>query len=886
MNRFFLSLVLIIGVNMCTPRAFAQDTGNPQTDFVKEAKTKIQTLSSKPDDEMTAELHRELAQAYNDAQQPAQARKQYDAAVAKAPGDVENYLKRGRFLISESLDLSIKDFRKILELDPSNSKGLAALGAALAQQGDYAEAETLLSKAVQQNPNDSNTLANLAEVQRNLGQLGKANETIALAIKNAPKIWRYYFVSGLILQDLDSPAEAAASYTKAISLNPDLFGPYYNRGNCYRVLKDLPRARADYLKATEISPEDSDGFSSLGFTETRMGMIDQAIPHLRTAIKLNPKDADAWDSLGFCFDSQEEYSEAYAAYTKLIELRPDSASAYTARAQSSFYSDESEKTLADALAALKLQPSSGAHYYAGCSSYELRKWEAAVKHFSYLIDSGSEEDSDEIWKLRGECYQQLNKKELAAADRERADKINAPLHQDDLDLLDTIALQKSDEFIASLSPTLLAYIDRAAIPGRLSQVARHTDNIETAMRKSVQTHATLGRMETRIQFRDPSGEEADEVSMLILRDKKLRLLGIEVRGKEWSTTTLDALTGMDPITKKSQAFVEAIFKGDVQAAIKAGPKDSLRVDQFTELVKRSSQMIGGLQGVELQDVIITPPSRTGGTPMISLFLIAQKAGEELFLACELQFVIDAELTQAGLDFGDSVQANYVSQNSRPANRFAKACATGDLSRFADLFFDSYQSEVTEDKLQGVFFEALKESSGALIGVLPSSLSSEVTIGDQSMIRKVRFTAHFENFTLPIHFSDNFGHVDSYLFLTENSDFQWVQSEKLRDHWQPFATENLSTFAKGSPEGVLKMLQSYRGYDSLTLEKVANILKSFRDDIGEIQSIKRSGASFKKSTWEFLFEISGVKGKANGYVVFGQSNLERSLMSIGINPVKK
>ena len=846
--KALLSTTLTLFYLAFAAELIAQPPVSKQTEEFAELNERIEKLVAIPDADMTAKLHRELAAAYQSTGKRQLARNQFDAAIAKAPSDVENFIARGYFLTQESLSASTEDFRKAVELEPNNAAANAGLGAVLAASDQPNEAETFLQTALQQSPRDSQALANLAEVQRQLGKPELALKSIGEAIQLDPNTWRHFYVQGLVLQNLDQLAEAVDSYSRGIRLNPASFGCHFNRGTCNRNLGDLQRAEADFRKSAELDPE-------------------YAVP---------------WEELGDCLARQDKTKEAVAAFSKAIELAPDSASGYLGLAEIAFYADESEDAFFNALKAIEKEPElERAHYVAGYAAYELSKWQIAVKHLSVVLASGSEDSDDTLWRMRAECYQELNQNKLAMADLARADQINVPLHADDLKLLELMATADADAFIASVSPKLAPYLDRPAVAARLSQIASQLPDIDLEMRKSVEPHPTIGRMETRVVFRSAGDAEANAVFMLILRDKTFSLLGIEIRGPGFSTTTLDALTGVERIAKDTEQLMNAVFEGDLDAAMALLPGESTRSEHITQFMNSIRQMFGSAKDVSLQDVIITPPSRTEGEPRISVFTVIEKESEQLFLASENRFAIDDDLTQVEMKIGESVQADYVSRSTQSAERFARVCKTGSLEKFAALFLEEDQAETVSDQLLGVYLTALKESSGKFAAIVPSSVSNLVAIETQNMVRKVNFTARFENYDLPMQIEELFGRVVSFRFLNDESDFDWMNTTVLRDHWQPLAKKDLDVFGNGAATETVKMFKSYGGFDSVTAAQVEDIQGSFRGDLGEIQAIRGTGASYDAARWTYTFDVIGSKGQGVGTVVFAQSGFQRRLINIGI-----
>ena len=144
------------------------------------------------------------------------------AALKRIPDDKE--LLYARALVAERLDmlpLLESDLRAILARDPKNANALNALGYTLADRTDrLAEAQTLLSEALEQKPDDPFVLDSVGWLQYRQGNNAEAIKYLkrALAIRSDADIAAHL---GEVLWVTGDRNEAESVWTRALRDTPD-----------------------------------------------------------------------------------------------------------------------------------------------------------------------------------------------------------------------------------------------------------------------------------------------------------------------------------------------------------------------------------------------------------------------------------------------------------------------------------------------------------------------------------------------------------------------------------------------------------------------------------------------------------------------------------------
>jgi tetratricopeptide (TPR) repeat protein len=162
---------------------------------------------------------------------------------------------------------------------------------AAAKKGNYDEAITEFTRALESDPKD-------AEAYNNRGSMYTFKR-------------RY--------------DQALADFDKALELHPRYAKAYYNRALAYYYQGNYDRAIADLSKAIELSPKDAEAYNNRGLAYDQKQDYDKAIQDFNVALILNPKLADAYFNKAVSCERSGLKDEAREAYTAFLKLAPPEA---------------------------------------------------------------------------------------------------------------------------------------------------------------------------------------------------------------------------------------------------------------------------------------------------------------------------------------------------------------------------------------------------------------------------------------------------------------------------------------------------------------------------------------------------------------------------------
>jgi tetratricopeptide (TPR) repeat protein len=236
-------------------------------------------------------------------------------------------------ITSHTFDDAIATFRKAIELDPEYVVPLHNLGIALTDIGSFAEAVTVLEKAVQMAPSDANIRASLAKAYLGQEQAQKALEEAQTALTLDPRNCEALLCAGLVdFYYRGRTADAINYFTKASELDKNRADAYLELGNAYYQMESWYRARREYLHALELIPEAFIANTSqerarinylIAYTYHHAGSYEQEIHYLNTALSLQPAYIDALRQIARAYEASLQFRAAEVALRSALEASPD-----------------------------------------------------------------------------------------------------------------------------------------------------------------------------------------------------------------------------------------------------------------------------------------------------------------------------------------------------------------------------------------------------------------------------------------------------------------------------------------------------------------------------------------------------------------------------------
>jgi len=230
---------------------FLLDSGNEQ----EAIQTVIQALWAHP---TNPELHAIAARAF-ERSGPLTEEANHLAARLAIDADDLDANKRLAAVLERMGDRagSIRCLRRVVAVTNAEApEALTALGIALSQEGQHAEAMDLLSEVARRRPNVSAVRADLAMAQLAAGQVHEAMAGFSDALRLDERSAQAFCGMGLVYQQLDHQHEAAEAFRKTEALVPELAAGPFNLGLALIALGDRQGATNALLRAAALEPND------------------------------------------------------------------------------------------------------------------------------------------------------------------------------------------------------------------------------------------------------------------------------------------------------------------------------------------------------------------------------------------------------------------------------------------------------------------------------------------------------------------------------------------------------------------------------------------------------------------------------------------------------
>ena len=207
-----------------------------------------------------------------------QAIRDYKEALRLSPKDVVARLNLAIEYTyeTETLDEAMREFDRVIEIDPECSRAYRARGCVLADQGKLDDALADFLETIRLEPENARSHNDLGTVLDAKQQPHRAIEAFSRAISLDPTEFKSYLNRGANYLDLEEYDKAIADFSAAIGLVPEYYECRVNRGNAYARIGEWEKAIADFSKDIELRPFSSDAYTRRAAAYERSGQLDKA----------------------------------------------------------------------------------------------------------------------------------------------------------------------------------------------------------------------------------------------------------------------------------------------------------------------------------------------------------------------------------------------------------------------------------------------------------------------------------------------------------------------------------------------------------------------------------------------------------------------------------
>lgn len=228
---------------------------------------------------------------------------------------------------------------------PGNGRGLMIYGLTRMNDGDYAQALDLFTRASRFTPNYPTLEINLGVVNALLARQGRpaleavAEEHFTRALRLAPGDDTTHAYYGRWLLEQGRLPEATRHLERAVALNPQralqrdlLLNAYAQAGN-REAAQELGRSTEAILPGDRLALAATEGSSQAQASAVaalieasllayREGRFQQSIESAQAALRLDPHSAEAWNNVGAGYGALGRWDLGIAAEQRALEINP------------------------------------------------------------------------------------------------------------------------------------------------------------------------------------------------------------------------------------------------------------------------------------------------------------------------------------------------------------------------------------------------------------------------------------------------------------------------------------------------------------------------------------------------------------------------------------
>lgn len=216
---------------------------------------------------------------------------------------------------------------------PTNRLAASILEAAnFVRQGQWREADTLLTQVLASHPGEPDGLQLLGLVRENQGKLAEAEALFRQSLILRPKQPHVQVHLGRILAQTGRHQDAIPLLQAAAAAEPDFFDAFLVLGQVQLTTGDLAAAEKNYRSALRLAPRSPAALLGLGVLLNQMLRPAEAEVFLQTAAQDVARPA-LWQAkvacnLGLSLEAQGKQEQAIAAWRRAIMLDPANAEAH------------------------------------------------------------------------------------------------------------------------------------------------------------------------------------------------------------------------------------------------------------------------------------------------------------------------------------------------------------------------------------------------------------------------------------------------------------------------------------------------------------------------------------------------------------------------------
>jgi Flp pilus assembly protein TadD len=385
-----------------------QKLRNPLNDLLDEAQADLDKnnfegaipplqkfIAEKPD---VAFAHFQLAYAYTNLKRPAEARPEYERAIALDPKFFEAYLNLGTLLLDNAPKDAVTPLRKAVELQPAQNHPHYLLAVALDRSGDEGGAAREFQQILGLEPNDPIALKYLGWYYLRHEKPPEAEAKFRQALQVEPKDQKALLGLAQSLDAQQKP-EAAEAYQEYLSSNP---GDEQARKRLVHALidqKQYDAALAELAKSPDASHPSEDTLKLRADIQVAQKKNADAIESIKQVVALKPQDAQLHGDLGRLYLGKRDFPNAEKELKIALQLDKNNI-VYLKDLTSAYYLGGNYLMAIAGLDAVEKfeTPNAGAWFIRALCYDKLVQIQPALDAYRKFLELDQNKNPDQVWQ--------------------------------------------------------------------------------------------------------------------------------------------------------------------------------------------------------------------------------------------------------------------------------------------------------------------------------------------------------------------------------------------------------------------------------------------------------------------------------------------------------
>jgi Flp pilus assembly protein TadD len=366
--------------------------------FEAAAKDYQDYLAKRPDD---AAVHFDLGYAYTAMQDSADAKSEYERAIALDPKMGVAYQNLGVTLLASDPVAAVAPLEKATELMPTDARSKWLLGIALEGTGKMAEALVEYEAAAKIDGKDADIQNSLGFALLKSGRTDDAaaafQQALALHPTGASEAQAHRGMAETLIAEkkLDAGAAELETYLEA---QPNDADAHVERASALLDLGKDDDALAELDRAAAIGPEGMHALKMRSQIYYQKKRYADAVPVLRKAAALDPNDPDIPARLGHVYLEEKDYPDAVTTLTVAERMDPKANDVLSSLAAAQYLNKNYAAALADfdQLATRETLPPGNWFIRATCYD-RLGDKRDALENYQKFLELNTDQTSDEYF---------------------------------------------------------------------------------------------------------------------------------------------------------------------------------------------------------------------------------------------------------------------------------------------------------------------------------------------------------------------------------------------------------------------------------------------------------------------------------------------------------